>query len=146
MNMPVTYTIDTKEKVIRTKCFGIVTLAEVLDHFRVLEHDPDCVEYLDVLLDLGETNSVPEPRQIQAVLHEVEKIQKKVRFDACAIVAVRDALFGMMRMFETLAERYFRVTHVFRATDEAEIWLVLQRQQSSGHSLEDERIPDKVAS
>ena len=143
--MPVTYTIDTKQGVIRTKCFGIVTFAEVVDHFRVLEHDPDCAEYLDVLLDLGETNSLPETRQIQAVLHELEKIQDKVRFDACAIVAVRDALFGMMRMFEALAERYFRVTHVFRTTTEAETWLVSQRRQSSGQPLEDEPTPDKVA-
>jgi hypothetical protein len=33
-------------------------------------------------------------------------------------------------MFEVLAERYFRVIHVFRTRAEAETWLTLQRQAS----------------
>lgn len=127
--MPVAYTIDTQERVIRTRCIGTVTFAEVVDHFRELERDPECAERLDVLLDLSEANSLPDASQIRAVSYELKKIQKNVRFDACAIVAVRDALFGMLRMFEVMAQDYFRVIRVFRATSEAEAWLVSQRQQ-----------------
>jgi hypothetical protein len=113
--MPVTYAIDAQERVIRTRCIGMVTLAEVVGHFRELERDPDCVGRLDVLLDLSETNSLPRTQDIQAIPNELARIREKIRFEACAIVASTDALFGMLRMFEVLAERYFRVIHVFRS-------------------------------
>ena len=129
--MPVRYTIDTKERTIRTQCIGMVTFAEVVEHFRQLERDPDCADRLDVFLDLSEVNSLPEADQIRAVSYEIRKIQGKVRFGACAVVADRAALFGMLRMFEVVAEPYFRLICVFRATAEAEAWLVAQRQQSA---------------
>jgi hypothetical protein len=132
--MPVTYAIDMQERVIRTRCMGMVTLAEVVEHFRELEHDPDCVGSLDVLLDLSETTSVPEARQIQAISFEIGRIRDKVRFGACGIVATTDALFGMLRMFEVVAERFFRVIHVFRSRAEAETWLVSERQSSEAGS------------
>jgi hypothetical protein len=128
--VPVTYTIDTKGKIIRTRCMGMLTLAEVVEHFRELERDPECTDRLDVLLDVSEVNSLPNASQIRAAALEVKKIQKKVRFEACAIVAVTDALFGMLRMFEVMAQDYFRVIRVFRAATEAEAWLVSQRQRS----------------
>ena len=39
--MPVTYTIDVNERIIRTKCTGDVTFQEVIDHFHVLGQDPN---------------------------------------------------------------------------------------------------------
>jgi hypothetical protein len=128
--MPVKYTIDTKERVIRTQCTGMVTLAEVIDHFRELERDPECAERLDVLLDLSQVDSLPNSNQIRAISLELKTLQN-VRFDACAIVAVRDALFGMLRMFEVMVQGYFRAICVFRATTEAEAWLASQRQRSA---------------
>ena len=128
--MPVTYAIDTKERVIRTRCVGMATLAEVVAHFRELERDPDCADRLDVLLDLSEMTSLPRALDIKAVPFEVARVREKVRFDACAIVAPTDPLFGMLRMFEVLAERYFRVIHVFRTRAEAEAWLKLERQRA----------------
>ena len=129
--MPVTYTVDSKGKLIRTRCVGMVTMAEVAGHFQELERDPACAERLDVLLDLSETNSLPDARQIQSISYELKKIQKNVRFGACAIVTVRDALFGMLRMFEVMAQDSFRATRVFRAVNEAEAWLASQREPSS---------------
>src|SRR5580658_1293090 len=128
--MPVTYAIDTKERVIRTRCIGNATLAEVVEHFRELERDPNCVDRLDVLLDLSEMTSLPRAVDIKAVPFEIARIREKVRFDACAVVATTDPLFGMLRMFEVLAERYFQAIHVFRTGAEAETWLKVQRQDS----------------
>ncbi|HKM48394.1 MAG TPA: hypothetical protein VJX69_12450 [Terriglobales bacterium] len=127
--MPVRYTIDTQKRIIRTQCIGMVTFAEVVEHFHALERDPECAEGLDVLLDVSEVNSLPDASQIRAVALELEKIQKSVRFGACAVVAARDALFGMLRMFEVMAQDYFRVICVFRASSDAEAWLDSQRQQ-----------------
>ncbi len=128
--MPVFYQIDRTQRVIRTKCVGDVTLDEVLGHFGALEQDPRCPNHLDVLLDLCETTSMPKAEQLKAVSNEIGRIRKRVRFDACAIAVSRDALYGMARMFEVLAEDRFRETHVFRTLDEAEKWLEAKRGSS----------------
>ena len=125
--MSVTYKIDANKKTVRTKCVGLVTLQEVVDHFRILEQDPDCPDILDVFLDLSEMDSLPETREISTVINEVKRIRGQVRFGACAILASRDALIGMMRVFEAMAEECFRVTCTFRVANEAEAWLVSKK-------------------
>ena len=125
--MPVTYQIDPHSKTIRTKCVGHLTLPEVVEHFKTLERDPECPRHANVFLDLSEVSSLPETRQLSVVVTEMKKIRSTVRFEACAIVATRHALFGMMRMFEALAEELFRVTGTFRTATEAEAWLASQR-------------------
>ena len=127
--MPITYTIDRERGIIRTKCFGQVTLEEVVDHFRTLERDPKRPERLAVFLDLSEADSLPETNQLYSVVEALRQIRGHVHFDACAILASRDALFGMMRMFEVFAEDVFRVTGTFRTAGEAEAWLGSQRSR-----------------
>lgn len=73
-------------------------------HLRKLQQDPECPKRLDVSLDLSEASSLPETRQLSVVTTELKKIRSKASFDACAILASRPSLFGMMRMFEVLAE------------------------------------------
>jgi hypothetical protein len=132
----ITYQIDLAKRTIRTKAVGYVTLREVIDHFRTLEQDPQCPERAHVFLDLSEVDSLPETPQISTVVRELKRIHAKRRFDACAILATNDALFGMMRMFEVRAENFFRVTRTFRIATEAEAWLVSQQ------SLAEDRPPD----
>lgn len=69
----------------------------------------------------------PETRQISTVVNEMKRVRGRVRFGACAVVANRDALVGMMRVFDAMAEECFRVTCTFRAANEAEVWLVSQK-------------------
>jgi hypothetical protein len=125
--VPVTYKIEADKRTIRTKCIGFVTLDEVIDHFRTLQQDPDCPDHLNVFLDLSEVDSLPGTGQISTVINEVKKLRGRVRFSACAILATRDALFGMMRVFEVMGEEYFRVMRTFRVANEAEAWLVSQQ-------------------
>jgi hypothetical protein len=121
------YKIDANQRIIWTKCVGLVRLHEVIDHFRTLEQDADCPGLLDVFLDLREVESIPETPQISTVINEMNRIRGQVRFGACAILASRDALVGMMRVFEVMAENCFRVTCTFRVANEAEAWLVSQQ-------------------
>ena len=121
--MPVTYIIDASRKIIRTKCSSPLTFADVIGHFRALKEDLACSGHLDVLLDVSEADALPESRQLGAVGAELEGVRRKVQFGICAIVATRDAMFGMMRVFEVAASRYFRETRVFRDFDAAEAWL-----------------------
>jgi hypothetical protein len=126
--VPITYQFSADKKTIRTTCTGYLTLPEIIDHFQALERDPECPEQLDVFLDCGEVTSLPETRQISAVVTQMKRVQPRVRFDACAIVASRHALFGMMRMFEALAEEVFRITRTFQSSTEAESWLAQQQK------------------
>ena len=122
-SVPVTYQIDVDTGLIRTRCVGDPTFFEVLDHFRVLEGDPNCRDGLDVLLDLSELSSTPTPDQLRAVSAEIERIRPRVQFGACAVVAPRDVLFGLSRLFEAVAAERFRRMSVFRRVEEAEDWL-----------------------
>lgn len=130
--MPVTYSIDVGQKIIRTRLLGDVNLADVISHFQELWRDVQCPPQLDALLDLTETTSLPETGQLTAVTNEIRKIQAKVQFGACAIVANRDAIFGLARMFEIVAQPHFRAISVFRTIASAEAFLASQR--SSGAS------------
>ncbi|MGA9978699.1 MAG: hypothetical protein WBQ08_08700 [Candidatus Sulfotelmatobacter sp.] len=127
----VTYTIDAKERLIRTQCTGHVTLAEVVAHFQQLAADPACPNFLDalldVLLDLRTIDRPPHVGQLEAVTREVRKVQSKVRFGNLAIVVERDVVFGVFRMFEVMAQDYFTAIRVFRSAAEAELWLASQR-------------------
>jgi hypothetical protein len=125
--MPVTYVIDTTKSIIRTRCVGNVKFAEVIGHFRELERDPECPARLDVLLDLSPMDVLPESDQLKAVAREIDRVSGRVTFGACAIVASRDAAFGVSRMFEIFAEDQFRTTNVFRSAKEAEAWLAEQQ-------------------
>ena len=125
--MPVTYVIDASRKMIRTRCTSPLTFADVTGHFRTLRDDPACSGHLDVLLDVSEADALPESRQLGAVGAELDGIRKKVQFGVCAIVAGRDAMFGMMRVFEVATGQYFRETRVFRDLGTAEAWLASQQ-------------------
>jgi hypothetical protein len=123
----VTYQIDANERLIRTQCTGHVTLAEVVAHFQQLAADPACPNFLDVLLDLRTIDALPHSGQLEAVTRAVRKVQSKVRFGHLAIVVERDAVFGVFRMFEVMAQDYFAAIRVFRAAAEAEAWLASPR-------------------
>lgn len=125
--MPVVYKLNPADKFIYTQCIGNVTPAEISEHFRELVRDPDCPDRLTVLLDLTETTSVPWTYEIRGVNQDLESVRGKVAFDACAVVASKIVLFGMMRMFAVLAQRHFTSIRVFRTVPEAEEWLAAQR-------------------
>ena len=121
--MPVTYSIDTTRQLIRTACTPPLTFMQVIDHFRQLNDDPACSGHLDVLLDVTDADTLPNSRQLGTVGAAASSIRKKVQFGACAIVAAKDAMFGMMRAFEVQAGAYFGAMRVFRNFGEAEKWL-----------------------
>lgn len=126
--MPVTYTIDADEKVIRTTCTNPLSLQDVLDHFRELRDDPGFSGTMDVLLDVNAVEGPPERAEMGPIITELGAVAEKASFRVCSIVAGRDAMFGMMRVFEVFASRYFRAIRVFRGLADAEQWLLAQRR------------------
>jgi hypothetical protein len=128
--MPVVYEIDEAARLLRTRCVGLVTMEEVIGHFDALENDPTCPEHLDVLLNLDDMDTIPDSGNIAGVTKRISEL-RSLRFRACAVVASRDAVFGMARMFEVLAESHFTATQVFRDTESAVEWLRSVGQPSS---------------
>ncbi len=127
--MPVSYRVDEAGKIIRTVCTNPMSVADATAHFRELSDDPACSGTMDVLLNVTAVDGLPDSRELSAVSHELWTVRQKIKLGICAIVASRDAMFGMMRMFEVFAQRYFVAIRVFREADEAEVWLVSQRQK-----------------
>jgi len=125
--MPVTYAIDPDARMVRTRCAGKVTLPEVLDHLQQLRDDPVCPDRLDVLLDLSDADTWPDRTQLQTVTYELAQVRGKLRLDLCAVIATRDVIFGMLRMFEAMTQDYFRDIQVFRTAADAETWLEARR-------------------
>jgi hypothetical protein len=125
--VPVTYQIDAARKLIHTTCNRPLTFTEVIEHFRTLKEDPACTGPLDVLLDVSDADTLPESRQLGPVSAELSAVRAKAEFGLCAIIATRDAMFGMMRVFAVVAGPYFRAIRVFRGADEAQAWLVSQK-------------------
>src|SRR5215467_1291804 len=107
--VPVNYKIDLHRNLIRTVCSGDVNPKEVNDHFRDLASNPNRPDRLSVLLDLTQMTSVPETDQVRGASYELRR-HPELRFNACAIVAGGDHLFGMMRMFQVFAEDSFEIT------------------------------------
>lgn len=122
LSMPINYKIDPHRNLIRTQCLGDVNPKEVSDHFRDLASNPTRPNRLNVLLDLTQMTSVPETDQVRGASYELRKLPE-LRFNACAIVAGANHLFGMMRMFQAFAGDRFEITQAFHTVAEAEAWL-----------------------
>ena len=121
--MPVIYKIDAARKLIHTTCTRPLTFTEVIEHFRTLKEDPACTGHLDVLLDVSGADTLPLTSQMGPISAELDAVRAKVQFGLCAIIATRDATFGMMRVFEVIAASYFHAIRVFRDAAEAQAWL-----------------------
>jgi hypothetical protein len=62
----------------------------------------------------------------------MHRLERKVKFGVCAIVAKSDLLYGIARMFAVVAGSQFELARVFREFLEAEFWLQSVRRQTSG--------------
>ncbi len=125
--MPISHSVDESVRLIRTAGTGDVTAGEVARHLDELGADLREGARHDVLLDFGACTSLPSSDQLREVVARLERIGGKRRFGRCAILARRDALYGMTRMFEVFAEDQFAAIRVFRTTEEAERWLSADR-------------------
>ncbi len=122
--MPITYSIDLRANLISTIGSGNVTLEEVQEHFDELARMRPPMPRLDVLLDLSQCTSIPNFLQLRAVTLHMDASGGRLRFGRCAIVATRELLYGVLRMFEVFAGgKFFDALRVFRSDGEAKEWL-----------------------
>jgi SpoIIAA-like len=121
--MSVRFSIDPRASLIHTIGSGNVTLAEIDAHFSQLSQVWPARRKLDVLLDLSECTALPEIQQLRAVVSRIQMFGGRKRFGVCAIVARKKLLYGLMRVFELLANQRFVAVRVFRNQPSAMAWL-----------------------
>jgi hypothetical protein len=122
--MPITYCFDPESGILRTRCLGEISLDDTLEHFDQVASDPRLPDGCKALLDLDQLVSVPATGQVRDVVHELgRRLKQTIRFGPWAIVAERDAVYGMSRMFQVFLEQVGIESRVFRSTDEALRWL-----------------------
>ncbi|HXK21346.1 MAG TPA: hypothetical protein VMS55_01590 [Myxococcota bacterium] len=124
--MPIDYDIDEARSLIRTRCTGMTTLAEVALHFKELRADPRLPKRANVLLDLTTLVSAPERDQLRSVVAELKDAGAALRWGVFAVAARTDLLFGMSRILAVFVDDVFTNTGVFRQLAEAERWLDAQ--------------------
>lgn len=129
LDMPITYDVDLELGLLHIRCSGNVTLAEVVSHFRELE-SASLPPRMDVLLDLSDVRSDPRTDQLRSAAREVELLKPKMEWGSCAIVAERDLVFGIARIFHTFVREHFVDANVLRDVEEARAWLASLRSSS----------------
>lgn len=121
--MSVTYTYQETRNRLNTACAGDVRLVDVVNHFHFLSLDPGIRAGVDVLLDLTELTSSPDPEHYDTLLETMRRVTARRPFGRCAVVATRDSTDAVARGFVDAAGQHFSQTHVFRDRSAATAWL-----------------------
>lgn len=124
--MPLTFDRDDVRRRIVLTGTGVVTGKDVIAAI-----DRQAAEGLWQYSVLYETTAVtadPSADELrQIVMHTTDLIEERGPRGPVALVAPADAIFGMGRMYEALADERVITYRVFRTRAEAELWLAAAR-------------------
>jgi hypothetical protein len=116
--------INTEQQLARVVARGKVNVLELRDIYSELIKHDDWRAGFDILCDYrGIEDFDVSTRDIDDMAEWQTSIDNKIGSGKCAVVASRDSVFGMSRMWEMIsAERSQRIC-VFREMEDAEAWL-----------------------
>ena len=120
--MPVTSQIDSSLGVVFSTCQGVVTQEDILAQIEMFNTDPAFQPSFDHLVDMrGTTRLDVSGEGIRLVSTHSVFNEKSHR----ALVAVKDDIFGMARMYQLFREWSEKPDQVriFRDMEEARRWL-----------------------
>ena len=118
--LPATYEIDSRRRLVTSRLWGSVTDTEVYDHNRQLRSDP---KFDPTFLQLTDLSGVTEIAVTTGMINDTSLDQFFEPGTRRAIVATDDGVFGMARMFALRAESVGQTIQVFRDEDKARDWL-----------------------
>ncbi len=121
--LAITYSIDPNSRTLSIISIDEVNDAQVVVFFENLLADPRFTPGLNLLMDMTLQSGVPGSQLIRDTARRIEG--KEFSFSRIAIVANRDALFGVARMFEVYAEKATTAVRTFRSRDEALEWIAV---------------------
>ena len=120
--MPASYRIDTEQKMISSTATGVVTDQDLRGHQKSLLADPAFDPGFSQIWDF---QGVEEALVSNDTLKELAAARSFSSQSRRAVVAPRDVVFGMARMFEMLHQEAPEAFRVFRTAEEARSWLAL---------------------
>lgn len=124
--MPVTYTIDTKLRLVSFIASGDVTAAELLEYQNRLTRDPDFNPAFRQLADFSQATSASVSSDDVRALATRNAFDRSAR--RCVVVPTAE-LFGLARMFQAFRELSGgkEQLHIFKERKEALDWLFSER-------------------
>ncbi len=122
--MPVSYQIDSVQKVVYTIFEGAVTDQEFVQHATEIKSDPEIDGSFVELID-GHTSSM-EGVLSSGILGVANALRVSSAIRKIAIVASRDVEFGIARMVQSLAHDSPIEIKAFRERADARSWLGLE--------------------
>ena len=121
--MPAVYRIDTSIPMIFSRAHGEITEADVLDHARRLSADADFQPGYNQLVDLLDiTKIILSVADMHVIARRTAIFNEQSRR---AIIARKDAVYGMARMYQMLRDEGPEEIMVFRDMPDARRWLGL---------------------
>jgi len=129
--MAYTYVIDREAGLVRITVTGRDTAADNERRIREIANDLAWSPGMDVLLDFtGATEVDVAPAEMEAIAMMQAGIDALIGDGSLAIVAGRDLIYGLSRMYETIAEAKVSIKiRVFRDLREGEEWLGTSRDR-----------------
>ena len=122
--MPISYTIDTGRKIVRTHSVGVITDEELLAHKAELTNDlafcPTMIQICDCR-DIERFDATTDGIRAM-VAHDQANAQRRNGHRVACVVAC-DEMFGMARMYAQRSEGGPQQVGAFRSMTDAEVWL-----------------------
>jgi len=115
---------DISGSVVLTRAYGDVSFEEIQAHIeRLIVHSGLPAPYLELYDTRTVTGYDLSTRDLRQLAARATELGARVRWGRVAIVAARDLIFGIGRMFEAFTEHSLIEFRVFRELEEAEEWL-----------------------
>ena len=124
--MPTEHAYDERTRMMNTRIWGTVTDADILALAESIASNPRVEPGMREMIDLREVERAEVTRQVLQSVAAIDRtLAEKFRGNRTAIVAVRDAHYGLARMYAHLMEAAGAPTQVrvFRDVDRATSWL-----------------------
>ena len=124
-------TIDKEQKLARVSASGKVNALELRDIFSELIKHRDWQPGFDILCDYREIVDFDVSTQdIDEITKWQISMDHMIGNGKCAVVASRDSVFGMSRMWEMISANRSQDICVFRELDDAVSWLGIVNRES----------------
>jgi hypothetical protein len=118
--MGLAYTIDVERGIVRTRGWGIITSEEIRDDTSRKLADPRFDPRFRSLFDMSDAINLEVSSSTLAGVASTPVYDDDVRR---AIVATRDVVYGIARMYASFVTRMGQEVRVFRRRDVAEAWI-----------------------
>jgi hypothetical protein len=141
--IPISYTIDADNGLVLSVGRGVVTTRELFAYLDTQARDPAVPLPLRDLHDLsGVDRFEVGADDLRQIVDGLEQDPQRIRDGRLAIIAPRDHIYGMYRMFELLSENappfeqlrqqgHAPEVRVFREQGEARDWLISDESEAS---------------